>query len=58
VLIGRCWADYPGCILDVDAEEPHLYALATHYRAQGGALWVAGDVAGMIATRPIGAGDP
>jgi GNAT superfamily N-acetyltransferase len=56
VLIGRCWADYPGCILDVDAEEPHLYALATHYRAQGGALWVAGDGAGMIATRPIGAG--
>ena len=55
-LIGRCWADYPGCVLDVDAEAPELRALATHYAAAGGGLWVAadgmGDVAGMAAVRP------
>lgn len=51
-LIGRCWADYPGCVLDVDAETPELRALASYYAGLGGALWVAGDVAGMIATRP------
>lgn len=55
-LIGRCWADYPGCVLDVDAELPELRALASHYRAKGGALWVAGDVAAMCAVRPSGGG--
>ena len=51
-LVGRCWADYPGCVLDVDGEVPELRALASYYAAQGGALWVAGDVAGMVAARP------
>jgi GNAT superfamily N-acetyltransferase len=42
--------------MDVDREMPELYALATYYAGQGGALWVAATdakVAGMIATRPI-----
>ena len=51
-LIARCWADYPGCVLDVDAEAPELRALASYYAGLGGALWVAGDVAGMVAVRP------
>ncbi|MEN0073512.1 MAG: GNAT family N-acetyltransferase [Paracraurococcus sp.] len=54
-LIGACWAEYPGCVLDVDGEVPELRALASHYTAAGGALWAAeqdGRLVGMIATRP------
>ena len=39
-LIGTCFAEYPGCVLDVDGEEPWLRAPATAYRAMNGALWV------------------
>lgn len=55
-LIGACWGEYPGCILDVDGEVPELRALATYFRDQGGRLWVAeqdGRIIGMIATRPL-----
>ncbi|WP_270933431.1 GNAT family N-acetyltransferase [Falsiroseomonas oryzae] len=55
-LIGECWADYPGCILDVDGELPELRALATYFGRDGGALWAAeqdGQVVGMAATRPM-----
>ncbi len=58
-LIRRCWADYPGCILDVEQEAPELLAPAAYYAAQGGALWAAEDagaVAGMIAAVPRDAG--
>lgn len=58
-LIGACWSQYPGVILDVDGEMPELRALASHYAGKGGALWVAeadGHVAGMIATVPHEAG--
>lgn len=46
-LIGGCWADYPGCVLDVDAEEPWLRAPATAYAAVDGRLWVA-ELAGSV----------
>ncbi|HWT10052.1 MAG TPA: GNAT family N-acetyltransferase [Roseomonas sp.] len=55
-LIGACWAEYPGCILDLDGEVPELRALATYFRDQGGMLWAAeqdGRVVGMIGTRPL-----
>ena len=55
-LIRRCWADYPGCILDVDREEPGLLAPASHFAGRGGALWVAeaaGAVVGMAAAVPV-----
>ena len=55
-LIGDAWAEYPNCVLDVDAEVPELHALATHFGKAGGALWTAeanGAVVGMIATRPL-----
>ena len=51
-LIERCWANYPGCVLDVDAEAPELRALASYYEGAGGALWIAGDGEGMVATVP------
>ena len=40
-LIGDCWAEYPGVILDVDNEVPELRALASYYASRGGALWAA-----------------
>ncbi len=54
-LIGACWRQYPGVILDVDAELPELRALASHDAGKGGMLWVAeadGRIDGMIATVP------
>ncbi len=56
-LIGRCWSDYPGCILDVEREEQKLLALATYYGERGGTLWVAEDgdaIVGMAAAMPAG----
>jgi GNAT superfamily N-acetyltransferase len=58
-LIGACWAEYPGNILDVDGELPELRALATYFASQGGMLWAVeqqGRIAGMVATRPLGDG--
>ncbi len=40
-LLGACFAEYPGCVLDVDAEEPWLRAPATAYAGWDGRLWVA-----------------
>ena len=55
-LIGACWGEYPGCILDLDGEVPELRALDTYFRDQGGTLWAAeqaGRIVGMIGTRPL-----
>jgi GNAT superfamily N-acetyltransferase len=55
-LIGACWAEYPGCVMDVDGEVPELRALASYYRHRGGTLWIAGAeaaVVGMVGTRPL-----
>ncbi|MGD9893871.1 MAG: GNAT family N-acetyltransferase [Dehalococcoidia bacterium] len=54
-LIAACWAEYPGCILDVHMEEPWLLAPATAYAEQGGRLWVAEmdrRVVASVALRP------
>jgi GNAT superfamily N-acetyltransferase len=55
-LVDACWAEYPGCVMDLDGEVPELRALASYYAAQGGALWAAeqgGRVVGMVGTRPL-----
>lgn len=55
-LIGACWGEYPGCVLDVDNEAPELRSLASHVASRGGALWTAelsGAVVGMVATVPL-----
>jgi GNAT superfamily N-acetyltransferase len=55
-LIGECWAEYPGCILDVDGEAPELRRLASHVTERGGALWAAdasGRIVGMVAATPM-----
>jgi predicted GNAT family N-acyltransferase len=65
-LIGEAWAAYPGCVLDVDAEEPWLRAPASAYRlADGGydgRLWVVpapdGGVLASVAVRQPPPVDP
>jgi len=55
-LISDCWAEYPGCVFDLDGELPELRALASYFAAQDGALWVAeeaGAVVGMVAVHPL-----
>ncbi len=55
-LIRACWAEYPGCVFDLDGEVPELRALATHFAACGGALWAAeagGRVVGMAGVAPM-----
>lgn len=42
-LIARAFAEYPGCILDVEREEPDLLTVATAYARHGGNFWVALD---------------
>ncbi|WP_367614828.1 GNAT family N-acetyltransferase [Plastoroseomonas arctica] len=54
-LIGDCWAEYPGCVLDVDGELPELRSLASWFAQAGGDLWVADHevgLAGMVGVRP------
>jgi GNAT superfamily N-acetyltransferase len=54
-LIAACWAEYPGCILDVHGEEPWLLRPAVAYAEQSGRLWIAemdGRVVASIALRP------
>ncbi len=54
-LIGGCFAEYPGCVLDVDGEIPELRAIATHFTGRDGRFWVAeadGAVAGCIGLAP------
>jgi GNAT superfamily N-acetyltransferase len=54
-LIQGCWAEYPGCVFDLDGEVPELRALATYFDARGGALWTAEQderVVGMVAVAP------
>lgn len=57
-LIGRCWSEYPGVILDVDGEEPWLRAPAGAFAGWGGRMWVAtGDeaVLACVGAKPHGA---
>ena len=54
-LIGACFAEYEGCVLDTEHEAPHLLAVATHFARLGGRAWVAeaeGSVVGSVGCRP------
>ncbi len=48
-LIGAAWSEYPGCVLDVDGEEPWMRAPATAYAGDRdparyrGRMWVVED---------------
>ena len=54
-LIGGCFAEYPGCVLDVDGEMPELLAIATFFTTRQGHFWVAehaGQVVGSVGVLP------
>jgi putative acetyltransferase len=54
-LVGSCFAEYEGCVLDTEHEMTHLLHVATHFAAAGGGAWVAGaprSVVGSVACRP------
>ena len=56
-LISACWAEYPGCVMDVDGEEPWLRAPATAYRDWGATMWVvtlAGSLVACVGLKPLG----
>lgn len=42
-LIGGVYGEYPGCVLDVDGEVPHLRRPASAFTAWSGHLWVMED---------------
>lgn len=54
-LLGGVFAEYPGCVLDVDGEMPELRAIATTFARAGGRMWVAtreGVVVGSVGMTP------
>ncbi len=54
-LVGSCFAEYEGCVLDTEHEMTHLLHAASHFAAAGGGAWAAdalGSVVGSIACRP------
>lgn len=46
--IARIWAEYPGCVMDLD-EESDLKTVATSYTSSGGSIWLAEDASGALA---------
>lgn len=56
-LVARCWAQYPGCVLDVHGEERDLLAPATAFGAAGGRLWVAERQGRLVASVGLVPGD-
>lgn len=58
-LVGACFAEYPGCVLDVDGEIPELRRIASAFAEWGGAFWVAerdGRVVGSVGWAPAAGG--
>jgi putative acetyltransferase len=58
-LIAACFREYPGCLFDRALEFPELYAIASHFAARAGAIWVAElgtRIVGSLAVRPAGEG--
>lgn len=55
-LIERCYAEYEGCVLDVDGEAPELRAIATYHAEHGGRFWVAESAGQLVASAGLVAG--
>jgi putative acetyltransferase len=58
-LVGAVFAEYPGCVLDVDGELPELRRIASAFAELGGRFWVAereGGIVGSIGCVPAAGG--
>ena len=54
-VVSGCWAEYPGCVIDIEGEAPELFALASYTAGRGGQVWAAeqdGTVQGLVCTYP------
>ncbi len=54
-LISDVFAEYPGCVMDVDGEIPELRRIASYFEEHDGQFWVAeseGRVVGCIGHSP------
>ncbi len=57
-LIAAAFAEYPGCVLDLEADMPELKAPASSYAQDAGRFWIAQGVAdaarilGCVACKP------
>ncbi len=58
-LVGAVFAEYSGCVLDVDGECPDLRAPASYYHSRGGRFWIAGGktIVASVSCEPIRDGD-
>lgn len=48
-LIGGCFAEYPGCVLDLDGIDAWMRAPASSYARRGGEFWVVERDGGVVA---------
>lgn len=55
-LIGGCFAEYPGCVLDLPGIDAWMRRPATASTETGGAFWVADPVVACGGWRPVDAG--
>jgi len=56
-LIGGCFAEYPGCVLDPDGIDAWMQAPASAYAGTGGEFWVLDGTAGLdacVGYQPVG----
>jgi GNAT superfamily N-acetyltransferase len=56
-LITACWAEYPGCVVDIAGEFPELQAPGRHFRERNATLWVIPDGAWIGACVGLVPGD-
>ena len=58
-LIGGCFAEYPGCVLDLDDLDRWMLAPRSSYDAWGGRMWVVeldGRLVACCGVKPLGGG--
>lgn len=56
-LIAGCYAEYEGCVLDVDGEAPELREIASWHAAKGGRFWVAESEGRLVGSAGIVPGE-